>query len=351
MNNLTNIIQKKYKRGKIIFLLLSIALIITILICVNLGKAHIQIKDIFYIIIGKITGKEVFLEGISTSTLAILWEIRLPRILTALLVGSGLAVSGAVFQALLMNPLADSYTMGVSTGAAFGASIAIFFNLFILEYNISITIFAFLGALITLAIVMNIAKVKGYLSSTNLIIAGIIVSSILSAGISFIKSAAGEDVSAIVNWLMGSLSARSWEHVYLALPFILVCSAICIYHAEDLNILSLGDRESRSLGIDTERTRKILLVCGSMITAVSVSVSGIIGFVGLIVPHMLRLAVGSDNKILLPLTFLLGGELLLLADTGARALLNVEVPVGVLTTLLGGPFFIYIFIAKNKSVQ
>jgi iron complex transport system permease protein len=348
MNNLNIIIQKKKKKGRAIFLFLLAALIITIFICINLGKAQIQIKDIIHIIMGKITGNDVSLRDIPPATLAILWEIRLPRILTAVLVGSGLAVSGAVFQALLMNPLADSYTMGVSTGAAFGATLAIYFNLFILEYNLSITIFSFLGALITLVIVLNIARVKGYLSSSNLVIAGIIVSSILSAGISFIKSAAGEDVSAIVNWLMGSLSARSWEHVFLALPFILICSVICIYHAEDLNILSLGDKEARSLGIDTDRTRKVLLICGSIITAVCVSVSGVIGFIGLIVPHMLRLAVGSDNKILLPLTFLLGGELLLLADTGARALLNVEVPVGVLTTLLGGPFFIYIFITKNK---
>lgn len=351
MDTLTNIIRKKYNKGKRIFVLLSIALIITILMCINLGKAQIPIKDILHIIIAKVTGNGAFIQDIAPSTLAILWEIRLPRILTALLVGSGLAISGAVFQALLMNPLADSYTLGVSTGAAFGATLAIFFNLFILEYNISITIFAFIGALITLMVVMNIAQVKGYLTSTNLIIAGIIVSSILSAGISFMKRAAGEDVSAIVNWLMGSLSARSWEHVILALPFILICSGICIYHAEDLNILSLGDREARSLGVDTDKTRKILLICGSMITSVCVSVSGIIGFVGLIVPHMLRLAVGSDNKILLPLAFLLGGELLLLSDTGARALLNVEVPVGVLTTLLGGPFFIYIFVTKNKSVQ
>lgn len=349
MNNLINIMQEKYNKGKLIFLLLSIALITTVFICINLGKAHIQIRDILYIIIGKITGNDKFLEDILPYVLAILWEIRLPRVFTAFLVGGGLAVSGAVFQALLMNPLADSYTMGVSTGAAFGASLAIYFNL--LEYNISITIFAFIGALITLAIVMNIARVKGYLSSANLVIAGIITSSVLSAGISFIKSAAGEDVSAIVYWLMGSLSARSWEHVFLALPFILICSIICFYYAEDLNILSLGDKEARSLGIDTDKTRKILLICGSMITAVCVSVSGIIGFIGLIVPHMLRLAVGSDNKILLPLAFLLGGELLLLADTGARAILNIEVPVGVLTTLLGGPFFIYIFVTKNKTVQ
>lgn len=351
MNKLINIMQEKHKKGKLIFLLLSIALITTIFVCINLGKAHIRIREILYVILGKITGNNKFLADISPSVLAILWEIRLPRIFTAFLVGSGLAVSGTVFQSLLMNPLADSYTMGVSTGAAFGASLAIYFNLFISKYNFSITIFAFIGALITLTVVIKIARVKGYLSSTNLVIAGIITSSILSAGISFIKSAAGEDVSAIVNWLMGSLSARSWDHVFLALPFILICSIICFYHAENLNILSLGDREARSLGIDTDRTRKILLICGSMITAVCVSVSGIIGFIGLIVPHMLRLAVGSDNKILLPLTFLLGGELLLLADTGARALLNIEVPVGVLTTLLGGPFFIYIFVTKNKMVQ
>lgn len=344
-------LKKKQHKEKIIGLAFLVLLIITLLLSINLGKADIKIIDVIKIIIGKITGNEELYSSTKEAYAAIVWSIRFPRVLTAIIVGSGLAVSGAVFQSLLMNPLADSYTMGVSTGAAFGASAAIYINLFIAGANLPITPCAFLGASLTLGIVVAIAKVKGYLSSSNLIIAGIIVSSILSAAIKFLKNSAGENVSAIVNWLMGSLSARSWEHVFISYPIIIICIIICFYFSEDLNLLCLGDREAKALGIDAQKIRRIFLICGSLITAVCVSVSGIIGFIGLIVPHMLRFAIGSDNKMLIPLSALLGGELLLLADTAARALMDVEIPVGVLTTLLGGPFFIYIFIKRNKSLQ
>ncbi|QEK12822.1 iron ABC transporter permease [Crassaminicella thermophila] len=348
--NLALKLKRKHYKEKIIGFGFVVLLIITFFSSVNFGRADIGAFDVVKIIFGKITGKEEVYASIKESYSAIVWNIRLPRVLTAIIVGSGLAVSGAVFQSLLMNPLADSYTMGVSSGAAFGATIAIYINIFLDGFNLSITFCAFIGAFLTLGIVVAIAKVKGILSSSNLIIAGIIVSSILSAGIKFLKSLAGENVSAIINWLMGSLSARSWEHVFISFPIIILCMIVCIYFSEDLNILCLGDKEAKALGIDTQNLRRIFLICGSLITAVCVSVSGIISFIGLIVPHMLRFAIGSDNRTLIPLTALLGGELLLVADTAARTLMNIEIPVGVLTTLLGGPFFIYIFITRNKSL-
>ncbi len=344
------ILKNKYLRAKAAATLLLVILILSIVLSVNMGRAEIGIGELVKIVAGKISGKEKLLAGISESYRAIVWDIRLPRILTAVLVGSGLAVSGAVFQSLLMNPLADSYTMGISTGAAFGAAMAIHLNLFMPGIELPITLCAFAGALLTLGIVVFIARIKGYLNSANLVIAGIIVSSILSAAISFIKSASGEHVAAIVSWLMGSLAARSWKHVAMGFPIITVCVLVCIYFSEDLNIMCAGEQASRSLGIDTQKLRRIFLVCGALITAVCVSVSGIIGFVGLIVPHMLRFAIGSDNRILIPLSALMGGVLLLVADTGARVMMDVEIPVGVLTTLLGGPFFIYIFITRNRSL-
>lgn len=348
--NLALILRNKYFKAKITAILLFIVLILTIFLSVNMGRAGIAVGQLLKIVAGKISGNANLLVGIKESHQAIVWDIRLPRILTAILVGSGLAVSGAVFQSLLMNPLADSYTMGVSTGAAFGAAVAIYLNLFIPGFELSITLCAFAGAFLTLGIVISIARIKGYLNSANLVIAGIIVSSILSAAISFIKSASGEHVAAIVAWLMGSLAARGWNHVAMGLPIITACILVCIYFSEDLNIMCLGEQEAKSLGIDTQKLRKMFLICGALITAVCVSISGIIGFVGLIVPHMLRFSIGSDNRVLLPLSALMGGLLLLLADTGARVLMNVEIPVGVLTTLLGGPFFIYIFITRNKSL-
>ncbi|QZY56151.1 FecCD family ABC transporter permease [Crassaminicella profunda] len=342
--------QKQYKE-KIIGFCFLVLLIITFFSSVNLGKADIGVYDVIKIIYGKITGNENVYSSIKDSYAAIVWNIRFPRILIAMIVGSGLAVSGTVFQSLLMNPLADSYTMGVSSGAAFGATIALFMNMFMDHFQVSITLCAFIGAFVTLGVVISIAKVKGVLSSSNLIIAGIIVTSILSAGIKLLKSLAGEDVAPIVTWLMGSLSARNWQHVFMSFPIIILCIIVCTYFSEDLNLLCLGEKEAKLLGIDTARVKRIFLICGSLITAVCVSVSGIISFIGLIVPHMLRFLIGSDNRLLIPLSALLGAELLLVADTGARALMNVEIPVGVLTTLLGGPFFIYIFMTRNKSLH
>ncbi|AGL00246.1 FecCD family ABC transporter permease [Desulfoscipio gibsoniae] len=346
------IVRNKHCKAKITGMVLIFLLVVTALASVNLGKADISITDVVSIVAGKIVGNAEYYSHIGDARVAIVWDVRLPRILAAIVVGCGLAVSGAVFQAILMNPLADSYTMGVSTGAAFGASIAIYLNIFsVVGSNLPVTIFAFGGAMLALGIVLSISRVGGYVTPANLVIAGIIVSCVLSAAISLIKSISGEQVAAIVSWLIGSLSARNWGHVIFSFPVVIVCSALCCYYAEDLNIVSLGDREARALGVDSSKLRNIFLVCGAFITAVCVSISGIIGFVGLIVPHMLRMIVGSDNKILIPLCGLMGGLLLLFADTFARSFMNVEVPVGVLTTLLGGPFFFYIFRIRNKNIQ
>ena len=324
---------------------------VMVVLSVNLGQADIGGLTTLKIILGKLTFQKAILQELNQARVAIVWDIRLPRVLVAILVGSSLAVSGAVFQSLLMNPLADSYTIGVSTGAAFGAVAAIYLNLFITKHLLPITPFAFVGALLTLLLVIKIATRNGYLSATNLIIAGIIVSSILSAGISFLKSAAGEQVSAIIYWLMGNLAARTWQQVLLAFPFVLCGTVLCTYFAGDLNILSLGEQESRALGVDVKKVRMLYVITASLMTAVSVSVSGIIGFIGLIVPHMLRFALTSDNRALIPLSALLGGTLLLLADNAARLLFAIEIPVGVITTLFGGPFFIYIFMKRNKTIQ
>lgn len=316
------ILQRKFYKARIAFIFLLLVLLISLLASIRMGRADIAVIDVIKIIAAKISSKSCLLAGINAGQVAIIADIRLPRIMTAVIVGAGLAVSGAVFQSLLMNPLADSYTMGVSSGAAFGATVAIYLNMFILSFTLPVTLCAFIGAMLTLALVTGITRAKGEFSSANLVLAGIIVSCIFSAAISFVKNAAAENVAAIVGWLMGSLAARSWEHVVLGFSVITVCTIICIYFADDLNILCLGEKESRALGIDAQKLRKLLLVCGSLITAVCVSISGIIGFIGLVVPHMLRMALGSDNRIVIPLSALLGGELLLLADTTTRALLR-----------------------------
>jgi ABC-type Fe3+-siderophore transport system, permease component len=282
---------------------------------------------------------------------AVLLDVRLPRIIIAVIVGAGLASAGAVFQGLLMNPLADPYTLGVSTGAAFGASLAIFFAVSLPGPLgvLTIPLFALAGALLALGAVYKVALINQTLAVTNLILAGVIISAILSAAISFLKSMAGEGVGAMVFWLMGSFSARGWSHVLLCLPPVLLGISICCYYADDLNILSLGIRPARQLGVNDRLVTTILLITSSLITAACVAVAGIIGFVGLIVPHLMRLLVGPDHRVLIPLSALGGAVLMTAADALAKNLLSGEIPVGILTTLLGGPFFCYIFRIKAKK--
>lgn len=278
----------------------------------------------------------------------VLLDIRLPRILTSLSVGFGLAMAGAVFQGLLLNPLADPFTLGVSSGAAFGAALALLLGVSLFG-PATLLVLAFLGAGCTLLAVLALAGRDGEFSPGSLILAGVIVSAILSAGISFIKYLADERVSVIVFWLMGSFVGRTWNDVALTGPAALSGLAACLFFARDLNVMSLGARPARSLGVDTGTVRVILLVAASLVSAVCVAVSGVIGFVGLIVPHLMRHLVGPDNRWLLPASGLGGAILLLLADTGSRALLPHEVPIGVLTALIGGPVFCWIFARSRRE--
>jgi iron complex transport system permease protein len=278
----------------------------------------------------------------------VVFDVRLPRILSAAIVGAGLAISGVVFQGILLNPLADPYTLGVSAGAAFGASLAILFNIAFMG-TYSVPLFAFIGAVGTLFFVMYLSASGGGVSSTNLILSGIIVAAILSAGISFLKYIADEQVAVIIFWLMGSFGSKTWSDVGLTFLFVGIGFVIFMFFARDLNLMSLGDRTASSLGVDTKKVTLVLLVTASMVAAICVSVSGIIGFVGLLVPHMMRLLTGPDNRRLLPISFLAGAILLLAADTVTRAVLPSEIPIGVLTALIGGPFFCYIFRKQQKT--
>lgn len=304
--------------------------------------------DIARVLASKISGGEEIARGIPRGTAAIVWELRFPRILCGLLCGAGLAAAGVIFQGILQNPLADPYTLGISSGAAFGASLAILLNISAIRL-LPVSLSALIFASLTLALVTFIAGRGGGLSGVNLVMAGIIVSAILQAGISFIKMLTGENVGAIVFWLMGSLSAKGWNEAALLAIVIPLAVVLAVRFAGSLNVLSLGSREAESLGVNVKRTRFFYLVLGAAITAVCVSVCGIIGFVGLIVPHLLRFSVTSDNRLLIPLSALSGGLLLASADTCVRIIGSGEIPVGVLTTLLGGPFFIYIFMRKTGA--
>jgi iron complex transport system permease protein len=319
-----------------------------VVISTGMGYIRLPAMDVIKILIAKLSGQTSLIEGMDKIFPVVVFDVRLPRILSAAIVGAGLAISGVVFQGILLNPLADPYTLGVSAGAAFGASLAILLNIGFMG-TASVPLFAFVGAVGTLLFVMYLSASGGGVSSTNLILSGIIVAAILSAGISFLKYIADEQVSVIIFWLMGSFGSKTWADVGLAFLFVGCGFLIFMFFARDLNLMSLGGRTASSLGVDTKRVTLALLVTASLIAAICVSVSGIIGFVGLLVPHMMRFLTGPDNRRLIPISLLAGAILLLAADTVTRAVLPSEIPIGVLTALIGGPFFCYIFRKQQKA--
>jgi iron complex transport system permease protein len=329
-------------------LFLALLLVGVILVSTAMGYIKIPLTAVVKIIVAKISGNLGLIKGFDEIFPVVIFDVRMPRILTAALVGAGLAMSGVVFQGILLNPLADPYTLGVSAGAAFGASLAILLNIHFLG-TYSVPLFAFIGAASTLLFVIYLSSSAEGLSSNNLILSGIIVAAILSAGISFLKYVADEQVSIIIFWLMGSFGSKTWTDVALIITIVCIGFFIFIYYARDLNLMSLGNRSASSLGVDTGKVTLVLLASASFVAAICVSVSGIIGFVGLLVPHIIRLITGPDNKKLLPVSMLAGAILLLCADTITRAVLPSEIPIGVLTALIGGPFFCYIFRKQQKS--
>ena len=287
----------------IFFLVFSLPLFIGI----STGMGYIKIP--FFEVLSLIFNKLFTHTDINNINAVVVIDVRLPRILTASIVGGGLAISGVVFQAILLNPLADPYTLGVSTGAAFGASLAILFTI-ITGTVFSVSLFAFVCAVLTLLFVLYLSSGSGGISSNNLILSGIIVSAILSAGISFIKYIADEQVSLIIFWLMGSFSAATWADVTLTLTFVVTGFIVFIFYSRDLNLMAMGEKSAGSLGVNTKQVTAILLITASMVAAICVSVSGIIGFVGLLVPHIIRSITGPDNRRLIPLSFFTGAIIL-----------------------------------------
>ncbi len=332
--------------GAGLFLLLLVAVIIS----ATMGFMEIPAATVLQLISHALSlgSGDIAVDPVVT---AVVMDVRLPRILAAVLVGGMLALCGTVFQAILLNPLADPYTLGISSGAAFGASLVIVLQVvgWVLPTSFSVPLFAFLGSIGTLFTVLALASEDRRLSSTSLILSGVIVAAILSAAIGFLKFVADEQVGIIIFWLMGSLSGISRQNILLLLPAILIGMTVCLFYSRDLNIMATGERAATTLGINTVRLRWVLLITCSLMTALCVSVSGIIGFVGLIVPHLLRHLLGPDNRQLIILSTLGGGLLLLVADTITRAVLPAEVPIGVLTALIGGPFFAYIFKKRQQE--
>ncbi|MCF8035765.1 MAG: iron ABC transporter permease [Desulfobacteraceae bacterium] len=332
--------------------LILLAAVLCLMVTAAAGMGHVQVGffEVCRLLTSAITGFSDLAEGIAPISKAAVIEVRMPRILSAALVGGTLAVAGAVYQGILLNPLADPYTLGVSSGAAFGASIALLLNVSMLG-GFSVPLFAFVGAAATLMVVMYLAASAGGYCSSNLILSGIIVAAILSAGISFLKYMADERVSVLVFWLMGSLASKTWADAGLLAAVAGPGTLVCVFFCRDLNLMSLGTRTAASMGVSAHRLPPTLLVCVSLMAAVCVSITGIIGFVGLLVPHLVRSVCGPDHGRLIPVSFFSGAILLLVADTVTRAVLPHELPIGVLTALLGGPFFCYVFRRRQMGAM
>ena len=275
-------------------------------------------------------------------------NIRLPRIVMAVLVGCSLSAAGAAFQGVFQNPMASPDILGASSGAAFGAALAILLG----ASAQLITLSAFVGSLLTVLLVFLIAQRAPGRRTVNLILGGIMVGSLFSAGTSYLKLVAdpSNQLPQITYWLMGSLSGTKLKDIPLAaLPMAIGLVPLVLLRWQ-LNVLSLGDREARSLGVRTDLVRAALIVCATLVTAAAVSFSGTIGWVGLVIPHLCRKLIGSDHRGLLPCTFTIGGTFLLLVDDLSRNLLAVEIPIGILTAVIGAPFFLYLILRKEKTL-
>lgn len=321
-----------------VFIALPLCLI---LISLAIGAYDISVSEVVQIVCGKITGKEPAIDAMAVN---LIWQVRLPRVLGAVLVGAGLGVSGAVFQGLFRNPLASPYTLGVSNGAGFGASIAIVCSLSSLMIQMSAITFGLLSVGLTFLL-----AARGRRSTVTLVLSGMLVSSLFSSLVSLIKFMADpfEKLPEIIFWIMGSLSGISYEKLQRILPAYVISMAVILLFRWKLNVLSLGEQEARSFGIHVKRDRGISIVACSVLTALAVSISGIIGWVGIVIPHLARMIVGPDFRKLIPASLSLGICYLLVIDDLCRTLTASEIPIGVITGIIGAPLFIY-FIYKGK---
>jgi len=323
-----------------VLIALIILLIASLIFSASTGAVKISVSEIMDVLVNRT-------DSVNAS---ILMDIRFPRVLLAAVLGAGLAAVGGVMQSIFKNPLVDSYTLGMSSGAALGAVISIITGMNVSIMGIDTTgVFAFAGAVLTLFFVYSLAYTKSRMSINSLLLAGVAASYFLSSVISFVMMLNHDKIEHIVFWTMGSLSMATWDELRVSVLFILPSLAVLIYYTRELNILVMGEDAAHHLGINTAALKNILLITCSLIVGSVVSTGGTIAFLGLVAPHITRLVTGSDNRLVIPYSALLGAVLLVLSDTVGRVLIQpVEIPVGIMTSIMGGPFFIFL-LRRQKS--
>lgn len=320
------------------------------LLAISAGSVSVPISEII-----KIIGSEVFYlpidNNVDSMYVSIVYDIRLPRVILAGLVGASLAIAGAAFQGLLRNPLADPYILGVSSGASVGAVSTLFFNISIPFLGMyTLPFFSILTALATIMIVLFFAKkIDKTMRVESIILTGVIFSSFLGSAVSLIIALTGEELQQIMGWLLGSVSMRGWRYVGIILPFLLVGGLLLLINTRELNAMSLGEDRAQHLGVDVGKRKMLILMSGSILTGAAVAVSGTIGFVGLVIPHLTRKLWGPDHIYLLPLSIITGAGFLILTDLLSRTIISPQVlPVGVITALVGAPVFTMILVRQRK---
>ena len=329
-------------------ILIIFLLVIVIIFSLFYGAVRVPILEVIKILLNKIgiTNYEITRK----SFISIVYYVRFPRIMIAVIVGGALAVCGCTMQSLLKNPIADSGIIGISSGASLGAVISIALGLSS-KYIFAMPLFSIFFSLLISAIVYRLSTLRGKSDNLLLILSGIAISSFVGAISSIILTNLMESqIKEYIFWSIGSLSGRRWEHFLFGIGPVIFLSFILFYHGKELNILLLGDEEAKSLGINIRTMRKKILVIVAVLTAVSVCISGNIGFVGLVVPHILRKIIGADNRKLLKGSFLAGAFFLTLSDLISRVILAPsEISVGIITSLIGAPYFIYLIIKIRKE--
>ncbi|WP_188891105.1 FecCD family ABC transporter permease [Paenibacillus radicis (ex Gao et al. 2016)] len=340
--------RKMFSYGGAALLLLAVSMLVSL----SIGSAGISLKDVWGILWHQLIGGADSGQAWSAGDVAVITQVRLSRVLLAVLVGACLALAGAGFQGVLRNPLAEPYTLGVASGSSVGAAYMILFGYQTLIGMWTIPAVAFATGVVTLFGVIWLSRGRSGMQLETLILSGVIVQSFLGAFVSLMVSMSNGVVNQILFWLMGSLALKSWGHVYILLPFLLIGLPLLFVYANPLNLLVLGERHASHLGIRVERTKLIVLIGSTLLTAAAVSVSGVIGFVGLVIPHLIRLIVGPDYRLLIPLSAIGGGIFVLWADTLARMALSPrEIPLGVVTALIGAPFFAYLLYRSKRSQE
>jgi iron complex transport system permease protein len=343
-------IQKFLNNKLAAYLLAGSFLLFSVLLGISIGTVSVPIFTIIEIMLSKLFGS-ISLDQIDPMFSSIVLNIRLPRVILAGLVGASLAIAGAAFQGLLRNPLADPYTLGVSSGASVGAVLTLFFQLSIpVIGSFTLPLLSILFSWATIFLVLAFArKIERSMRVETIILTGIIFSSFLGALISLMIALTGDELRQIIGWLLGSVSMRGWEYIRIILPFFVLGSIILIFNAKELNAMSFGEERAHHLGVNVQKRKLIILTAGSILTGAAVAVSGTIGFVGLVIPHLSRLLWGPDHRHLLPLSILTGSGFLILADLISRTIISpTELPIGVITALIGAPVFALILLQRRR---